>query len=335
MADYPLLAIVGPTASGKSAVALKIAEELDGEIINYDSVQVFRGFDVGAAKLSDVERRGVPHHLLDCIDPTRLFTAGDYRRRALDVLAELRGRGRLPVFVGGTGLYLRALLAGLFEGPARSDELRRRLRAMADRRGRGFLHRFLSRLDALAASRIQPRDTQKLIRALEVCILTQRPMSALHARGRPALAGYEVIKIGLNPPRGELYQRINQRVERMFAGGLLEETRALLDRPDAGRIKPLEALGYRQAAAALRGEIDLPEAVRDTQVATRRYAKRQLTWFRRESDVAWFEGFGGDPEVQRRILESLRRRLGASPGTTPENPDRPSSVVQIPRRETL
>jgi tRNA dimethylallyltransferase len=333
VADYPLLAIVGPTASGKSAVALKIAEELDVEVINYDSVQLFRGFDVGSAKLPAGERRGVPHHLLDCIDPARLFTAGDYRREALQVLVQVRSRGRLPVFVGGTGLYLRALLSGLFEGPARSDGLRRRLSAVADRRGREFLHRLLWRLDAPAAARIQPRDTQKLIRALEVCMLARQPMSALHARGRPALQGYRVIKIGLNPPRNELYRRINQRVEKMFASGLLDETRALLARPDAGRIKPLEALGYRQAVAALRGEIDLPKAICDTQVATRRYAKRQLTWFRRESDVTWFEGFGGDPDVQNRILVSLRRALGPSLEMRSENPACPS--FQIPRRKNL
>ena len=310
MAGYPLLAIVGPTASGKSALALRVAEELGGEIVNYDSVQLFRGFNIGAAKLPVVERRGVPHHLLDCIEPSELFTAGDYRREALRVLADLRERGRLPVFVGGTGLYLRALLMGLFEGPARSAELRGRLRALADRRGREFLHRLLQRWDPLAASRIQSRDTQKLIRALEVCLQAWEPMSVLHARGRPALEGHRVFKVGLNPPRAELYGRINERVEKMFAGGLLEETRDMLARPDAERIKSLEALGYRQACAVIRGELSLPEAIRATQVATRRYAKRQFTWFRHESDVTWFEGFGEDPALQRRVLLWLGQTMG-------------------------
>lgn len=304
---YPLVAIVGPTASGKSALALALAERLDGEILNYDSVQVYRGFDVGAGKLPSRERRGIPHHLLDCLEPSQVFTAGDYRREALRVLAGVRERGRLPIFVGGTGLYLRVLLLGLFEGPPRSEDLRARLRALAERRGREFLHRLLRRLDPAAAARIQPRDTQKIIRAVEVCLLARRPLSEMHARGRSGLGGYWVFKVGLNPDRAQLHQRINRRVEHMFGGGLLEEARALLGRPDPGRIKPLGALGYRQASAVILGEVDLPEALRQTQVATRRYAKRQMTWFRRETDITWFGGFGDDPEIQRQILDRLRQ----------------------------
>ena len=192
--NYPLIAIVGPTAAGKSALALALAERLNGEVVNYDSVQLYRGFDVGSGKLPLAERRGVAHHLLDCLEPADVFTAGDYRREALKVLADLRGRAKLPIFAGGTGLYLRALLVGLFEGPVRSEALRERLRAMVERRGREFLHRLLARLDAAAAARIQPRDTQKLIRAVEVCILARQPLSALHARGRAGLEGYRVIK---------------------------------------------------------------------------------------------------------------------------------------------
>ena len=237
--NYPLIAIVGPTAAGKSALALVLAERLNGEVVNYDSVQLYRGFDVGSGKLPPAERRGIAHHLLDCLEPADVFTAGDYRREALKVLADLRRRAKLPIFAGGTGLYLRALLLGLFEGPVRSEALRERLRAMVERRGREFLHRLLARLDPAAAARIQPRDTQKLIRAVEVCILARQPLSAMHARGRAGLEGYRVIKLGLDPPRAQLYDRINRRVESMFAAGLMEETQALLHLPDAARIKPL------------------------------------------------------------------------------------------------
>jgi len=196
---------------------------------------------------------------------------------------------------------------GLFEGPVRSEALRERLRAMVERRGREFLHRLLARLDAAAAARIQPRDTQKLIRAVEVCVLAQRPLSALHARGRKGLEGYAVIKIGLNPTRAQLYDRINRRVETMFAAGLMEESQVLLHHPDAARIKPLGALGYRQACGVWERNVSREEAVSATQAATRHYAKRQLTWFRREADIAWFDGFGDNPHVQGRIVETLRR----------------------------
>ena len=303
----PLIAIVGPTAAGKSALALALAEWLNGEVVNYDSVQLYRGFNVGSGKLPLAERRGVAHHLLDSLEPAAVFTAGDYRREALKVLADLRGRGKLPVFVGGTGLYLRALLVGLFAGPVRSEALRERLRAGVERHGREYLHRLLARLDAAAAARIQPRDTQKLIRAVEVCVLARKPLSALHARGRAGLEGYRVIKLGLNPPRAQLYQRINRRVERMFAMGLMEETQAMLYLPDAARIKPLAALGYRQACLVWEGKTGREEAVSATQAATRHYAKRQLTWFRREADITWFEGFGDDPHIQSRIMETLGR----------------------------
>ncbi len=303
--DYPLVAIVGPTAAGKSALALELAEWLDAEIVNYDSVQVYRGFDIGAGKVPAEARRGIPHHLLDVRDPSELFTAGDYRREAISVLAGLRERGKLPILVGGTGLYLRALLLGLFEGPPRSDELRARLGAIVQRRGHEFLHRLLARLDADSGARIHPRDAQKIVRALEVCVLRREPLSAGWARGRSGLEGYSVYKVGLDPDRKQLAQRINRRVEQMFAGGLLEETRNLLARPDAARLKPLEALGYRQARAALKGVVSVEEAIRKTQAATRQYAKRQMTWFRREPGVEWFVGFGDDPAMARRVLESL------------------------------
>ncbi len=310
--EFPLLAIAGPTASGKSALALALAEQLHGEIVNYDSVQIYRGLVVGAGKVPPADRRGIPHHLLDCRDPEEVFTAGDYRREALATLAGIRERGKLPILVGGTGLYLRALVQGLFEGPARSEELRARLRVLAEQRGREHLHQLLRRLDATAASKIQPRDTQKTIRALEVCLLARQPISAMHASGRLRLEGFRVYKIGLDPDRTRLYQRINRRVDAMFAQGLLEETRALLARPQGAHLKVLGALGYRQARSVLLGQATLTDARRDTQAATRRYAKRQMTWFRREPDMHWFNGFGDDTEIQRRVWGSLEESGVAS-----------------------
>jgi tRNA dimethylallyltransferase len=324
--NHPLIAIVGPTAAGKSSLALALAERLNGEVVNYDSVQLYRGFDVGSGKLPSAERRGVAHHLLDCLAPTEVFTAGDYRREAVKVLADLRVRAKLPIFAGGTGLYLRALLLGLFEGPVRSEALRGRLRRLVARRSQEFLHRLLSRLDALAAARIESRDTQKVIRAVEVCILTKRPISAMHASGRVGLQGYHVIKIGLCPPRSQLYDRIHRRVESMFATGLIEETQVLLHLSDAQRIKSLGALGYRQTRAMLEGNLSRQEAVIETQAATRHYAKRQLTWFRREKDITWFEGFGDDPQIQGRIMEVL----GQTPVTARERATDPPAILPVP-----
>lgn len=304
--DYPLVAIAGPTASGKSELAIFLAEHLGGEVVNYDSVQFYRGFDIGTGKLPREERRGIPHHLLDCLNPAEPFTAGDFRREAATVIEGIRERGNLPILAGGTGLYLRALLTGLFDGPPRSERLRTELRALADRRGRGFVHRLLVRLDPESAGRVDPRDLQKVIRAVEVCVVARQALSSLQARGREPLAGYRHFKIGLNPERDELYARINRRVEKMFSAGLEQETRRMLERPDARILKGLGSLGYRQVAAALRGETTLEDAVRDTQIATRRYAKRQMTWFRREPEMEWFPGFGDDPAIQRQVLDAIK-----------------------------
>ncbi len=308
--EYPLIAIVGPTAVGKSALGLTLAERLDGEVVNYDSVQIYRGFDIGTGKLPLAERRGIPHHLVDCLDPGDSFTAGDFRREALKVLHGICQRAKLPILVGGTGLYLRALLLGLFEGPPRSEQLRARLRGLADRRGRESIHRLLKRLDPASARRIDPQDLQKAIRAVEVCLMSRQSLSALHAGGRQALEGFRCLKIGLNPARDALYARINQRVEWMFASGLREEVQRLLAQPDAPRMKAMGALGYRQVAAALGGEITWQKALEETQAVTRQYAKRQMTWFRRESEVTWFSAFGDDPELQDRVLGSVSAMLG-------------------------
>jgi tRNA dimethylallyltransferase len=306
---WPLLGIVGPTAAGKSALGLAVAEEIVGEIVNYDSVQVYRGFNIGNGKIPIEGRRGIPHHLLDVVDPDQAFTAGDFRREAQQVLSAIHTRARLPILVGGTGLYLRSLLQGLFDGPPRSEAVRARLRNMAARHRPCFLHRMLIRLDAVSASRIHPHDKQKLIRAIEVCLLARQPMSVMFSQGQAGLEGFRVFKLGLNPPRRELHERINRRVEEMYRRGLLEEVRSALGQSGSAPLKPLEALGYAQACAAVRGEVSVEEAIRQTQTATRRYAKRQITWFRREENVTWFEGFGDDPEVQQRALEWLRRSL--------------------------
>ncbi len=309
--DYPLVAIVGPTAAGKSELALLLAERLTGEIVNFDSVQVYRGFDVGTGKLPPAERRGIPHHLMDCLDPSKDFTAGDFRREALKVIHEIRRRTKLPILAGGTGLYLRALLMGLFEGPPRSELLRDRLRRMASRRGRRFVHRLLNRLDAASAERIKPQDLQKVIRAIEVCLLSSEALSSLQSRGREPLQGFRCIKVGLDPSRPELCARINRRVERMFAAGLGDEVQSLLARPDAGRMKALGSIGYRQVASALKGEIPWQQALEETQAATRQYSKRQMTWFRREPEVTWFSGFGDDPKIQDQVLNSVNVMLGS------------------------
>lgn len=311
--SHPLVVVLGPTASGKSALAIRIAATFGGEIINFDSVQVYRGFDVGSGKLRPAQRGGIPHHLIDLVEPGATFTAGDYRSEGLRALESIRSRGSVPVLVGGSGLYLRALLLGLFNGPRRSEELRRRLGELAERHGREFLHRMLMRKDPASAGRIHPGDTQKIIRALEVCFLARQPFSILLEQGREGLSGFRVFKVGLNPPRAELYRRIDTRTEEIFAGGLVDEVRAALARVRAAGTAPLEALGYRQARAFVEGKVTRDDALRDTQAATRQYAKRQLTWFRREPDVRWFEGFGDDLNVERQALEWLEGVLPASP----------------------
>ncbi|HET7841729.1 MAG TPA: tRNA (adenosine(37)-N6)-dimethylallyltransferase MiaA, partial [Terriglobia bacterium] len=275
--EPPLVAIVGPTAAGKSALAIEFARRFAGEVVNFDSVQVYAGFDVGSGKVRLEERQGIPHHLLDVVGAQEVFTAGDFAREAALILATLRDRKKLPILVGGTGLYLRALIQGLSEGPARSESLRARLRKVGERRGREFLHHMLVRLDPASAARIQPRDTQKIIRALEVRFLTGRAISALHASGREGLSGFRPLTVGLDPPREELRRRIDARVERMFQTGLVEETqsalaRLRLDPGSALRLAPFGALGYRQTCEMLAGRMNREEAIRKTQAATRQYA---------------------------------------------------------------
>jgi tRNA dimethylallyltransferase len=302
----PLVAIVGPTASGKSALGVTLAEQLGGEVVACDSTQLYRGFDIGTAKPSLSERRGIPHHLIDVLGPGDNATAGGYRQLALRVLEDLRQRGRLPVFTVGTGLYLRALLEGLADIPQRSEELRERLRASVEEHPPGHLHRVLKRLDPAAAQKIAPADEQKLIRAVEVCLLARKPISEVHRTGRAPLEGWRVLKIGLMPPREKLNERIHARADAMLAQGWMREVQALLESGLSEDSKPFDFIGYRELRAVLRSEMTVEEARRAIQQATRRYAKRQLTWFRKEPGVRWFSGFGDDAGLQAEVLEWLQ-----------------------------
>jgi len=304
-----MVAVVGPTGSGKSGLALQLAEAFRGEVVNCDSLQVYRNFDIGTAKLTADERRGVPHHLIDILEPDALFTAGEFARTARDCVAQVSARARLPIVCGGTGFYLRALVDGLFAGPERDQPLRDRLGAREARRP-GLLHRLLRRMDAAAAAKIHPNDVPKVTRALEVCLLTRRPVTELFEQGRTALTGYRILKLGLLPDREALYQRLDVRCARMFAAGLLEETQRILDLGFAATVKPFESHGYKQALQLLRGELNPREALFYAQRKTRNYAKRQITWWRKEQGLVWLRGFGEEPEIVEEATARVRAFLG-------------------------
>ena len=304
----PLLVVVlGPTASGKTALSLHVAEQLQGEIISCDSVAVYRELEIGTAKPSQQERQRVVHHLIDIAGPQELVTAGDYSRLARQAIADVAARGHFPIVVGGSGLYLRALLEGLFAGPPRSEELRSRLRERAAERGSDYLHKLLRRIDPAAAQTIHANDVPKVVRALEVSLSARAPMTDLWQHGRDALQGFRILRIGLNPRREALYQRINQRAREMFSAGLLEETRMLADRYGTA-VWPLNSLGYKQAMQHLNGELSLEEAIVAAQQGHRNYAKRQMTWFRREPEVHWITEFGSDAAVQKRVLDLIKAK---------------------------
>lgn len=307
-----LVVILGPTASGKSELAIRMAQELDGEILACDSTQVYRHFDIGTGKVPPAERRGIPHHLIDLVEPEEVFTAGEYAARATAVLADVTARGKLPIMTAGTGLYLRALLEGLSDAPARSEELRERLRRKAAAKGALYLHAMLARLDPAAAKRVAPRDTQKIIRAIEMRMLAGKAVHEIHGAGRRGLRGYAVAKIGLNPPRATLYERIHARVQGMLASGWLEEVRRLIEEGVPRQAKPFQFIGYAKLREHLEGRRSLEAAVESIQQATRRYAKRQLTWFRKEPGVHWLSGFGDDPAIQANTLR-IARESGCSP----------------------
>ena len=310
MTSLPLLVVIlGPTASGKSSLGIFLAKQFGGEIIACDSTQLYRGFDVGTAKPSPAERQDVPHHLLDVLDPTEASTAGGYREQALAALADVKGRSRLPILTVGTGLYLRALVEGLADLPQRSEEIRQRLRASAEEHGAGHLHEMLSRLDPQAAAQIAAADQQKLVRAIEICLLSGKPLSEVHRTGRTPLTGWRILKIGLEPLRLALYQRIHRRTEAMLAAGWLDEVRCLVATGLAESAKPFDFIGYRELGAHLRGEIALAAAKAAIEQGTRQYAKRQLTWFRREPDVGWLRGFGDDPQTRSAAQSLVAQRL--------------------------
>lgn len=282
-----LIAIVGPTAAGKSAVALRLARERGGEIVSCDSLQVYRGLDIGSAKASPQERREVPHHLLDVVDPDADFSAADYGRLSRTALREIEARGRIPIVAGGTGLYLRAFLSGLFEGPPRDGSLRRRLEAMAERFGGARLHRLLARVDPPAAARIHVRDRVRVVRALEVFRATGRPISEHHQTGADPLLGFAVLILGIAPGREVLRAAVERRADDMFERGLVDEVRGLVARGYGPELRPLRAIGYRQAVSVVYGDATPEEALRDMVTETMRYAKRQMTWFRRQVSVTW------------------------------------------------
>ncbi len=307
----PLIAVVGPTASGKSELGIELALRLNGEIINCDSVQVYQEINVATAKVPLAERRGVPHHLIDFVSPRVNYTAGEWAREAVKIIEEIHSRNHIPILVGGTGFYLRALRRPFFPSPATDESLRKRLNTIRLARGAEYLHRLLDRLDSKAAKHLSPRDWPRVQRAIEVRLQTGAKLSDQKDRRPPPpdIAGRMRI-LALNPPRAELYLRINGRTEAHFAAGLVEEVKDLLAAGVPSDSNALGAHGYRRVVEYLRGERDLASAIEQTKLDVRHYAKRQMTWFRREPGLEWFEGFGDDPELQTRIFNTFVNHLG-------------------------
>ena len=304
--DAPLIVVAGPTGAGKSALALRICEEFSGEIVNCDSLQLYRGFHVGTAKTPEPERRGVPHHLIDVLDPSEGYSAGEYARIARAIIKDVSHRNRLPVVSGGTGFYLRALLDGLPILPESHKPTRDRLMLREEKKP-GSMARLLSRLDPASAGRIHPNDTQRLMRAVEIRLVSGKaspPMIEMEP-----LTGYKILKIGLDPDRKQLYHLLDARAETMFDAGLIEEVAELLKQGCTGDEKPFESLGYLQTIAYLRGEITRERAIYLTQLETRHYAKRQWTWFRRDARFYWLSGFGTEPPIIEQSIAAIRRFL--------------------------
>jgi len=301
-----VIAVVGPTASGKSTLGIKLALQLGGEIINCDSVQVYRGIEIATAKVPFEEREGIPHHLIDFVPPEINYTAGEWAREAATIIEEIEARGNIPILVGGTGLYLRALRNPFFQSPATDEQLRRRLNATRERRGPEYLHRLLERLDSKSAKELYPRDWPRVQRAIEVRLQTGSPMSEQKAN-RPAAhdSALRLRVFVLNPPRAELYARINERTEQHFAAGLVEEVESLIGQGVSRNSNALGAHGYRRVVEYLEGKRDLPSAVEQTKTDVRRYSKRQLTWFRREAGAEWFEGFGEEMNTLQAVLKAI------------------------------
>ena len=312
-----VLAVLGPTASGKSALSLSLAAAFDGEIINCDSTAVYRGFDIGTDKLAFDERRGIPHPLIDIADPTEVYTAARFAEDAEKAIRDIHRRGRMPILVGGTGFYYRALTRGLFPGPGADEKLRERLDRVADRKGPERLHRMLQSVDAESALRIMPRDRKRLVRALEVYFSTGQPLSAHFAATRSLIADCEVIAIALRLPAALTAERVARRVEHQFARGIVDEVRGLLASGVPADARPFGGLVYRQVMEMLRGVRDEPATRALIVQENRRYARRQLIWFRKEPNLIWFEGPGERPETVQRVLDTLAARGLSRQGDAP------------------
>jgi tRNA dimethylallyltransferase len=306
-----VVAVLGSTATGKSALALALAERFDGEIINCDSTAVYRGFDIGTDKVSLADRRGVPHHLIDVVaDPTEEYTAARYAREAAAAVRDIHARGRLPILAGGTGFYYRALTRGLFPGPGRCAPLRQRLEDIAVNRGVAFVHRMLTRVDSPSASRIQPNDLKRMVRALEVFYLTGRPLTAHFADTASPIPDVDVTGIAVRLPAGAISERVTRRVDEQFDRGLLDEIRALLARGIPETARPFGGLVYRQALEHLHGVRDERATRALIAQENRHYARRQLTWFRKEPGLTWLDGPGESPATiaaASRLVESASR----------------------------
>ena len=302
----PVIAIVGPTASGKSTLGIEVALHLGGEIINCDSVQVYRDIQIATAKVPLEERQGIPHHLIDFVSPSINYTAGEWAREAAAQIDDIESRGRVPILVGGTGLYLRALRNPFFPSPQTDDEIRRRLNQIREDRGAEYLYRLLKKLDVASARELYPRDWPRVQRAIEVRLQTGKPMSEQKTRRPEPHESTRRLRImALNPPRSELYARINARAEGHFEAGLVEEVQTLLSQGVPANSNALGAHGYRRVVEYLAGKRDLPSALEQTKLDVRHYAKRQLTWFRKEPGVEWFEGFAEDSHINQSVLRAV------------------------------
>jgi tRNA dimethylallyltransferase len=304
--ETPVIAIVGPTASGKSTLGIEVALQINGEIINCDSVQVYKEIQIATAKTPLEERKGVPHHLIDFVSPDINYTAGEWAREAATKIEEIEARGRVPLLVGGTGFYLRALRQPFFVSPPTNESLRRRLNRIREKHGVEHLHRLLHRIDTHAARQLYPRDWPRVQRAIEVYLQTgQSIVDQKPKRPEPHESSRRLRILALNPPRAELYKRINERTEAHFKAGLVEEVQSLLDRGFSPASNALGAHGYRRVVEYLQGLRDLDSAVEQTKLDVRHYAKRQLTWFRHEPGVEWFHGFGEENAILQSVLESV------------------------------
>jgi tRNA dimethylallyltransferase len=306
-----VVAVLGSTATGKSALALALAERFGGEIINCDSTAVYRGFDIGTDKVLPADRRGIPHHLIDVVDPTEEYTAARYAREAAAAVRDIHARGRLPILAGGTGFYYRALTRGLFPGPGRDVALRQRLEEIAARRGVAYLHRMLARVDPPSAVRIQPRDLKRMVRALEVFFLTGRPLTAHFAETASPIAGIDVLALAVRLPAAAISERVTRRVDDQFRRGLLDEIRSLLTSGIPETARPFGGLVYRQALEHLHGVRDEPATRALIAQENRHYARRQLIWFRKEPNVIWLDGPGESPVAIAAATALVDQRLEA------------------------